>query len=96
MVRPRPAQSAISNGPPVLLRDKDDGHLRADVLAATTVAVYAASRAAKRSWAATVSQFGSPNAEAETGELMKYGIAYLLGVPGILVVAWFLFNQVSC
>jgi hypothetical protein len=24
---------------------------------------------------------------------MKYGIAYMLGVPGVLIVLWFLFNH---
>jgi hypothetical protein len=24
---------------------------------------------------------------------MKYGIAWLLGVPGVLIVGWFIFNH---
>lgn len=27
---------------------------------------------------------------------MKYGIAWLLGVPLSLIVVWFLLNQVGC
>lgn len=27
---------------------------------------------------------------------MKYGIAWLLGVPGSLVVLWFVANQMGC
>jgi len=27
------------------------------------------------------------------GFKMKYGIAYLLGVPGVLILAWFVFNH---
>ena len=26
-------------------------------------------------------------------EAMKYGVAWLLGVPGILILAWFLVNN---
>jgi hypothetical protein len=27
------------------------------------------------------------------GEKMKYGIAWLIGIPPILILAWFLFNN---
>jgi hypothetical protein len=27
---------------------------------------------------------------------MKYGIAWLLGVPGALIVLWFVANQMGC
>ena len=30
------------------------------------------------------------------GEVMKYGVAWLLGVPISLVAVWFVLNQVGC
>jgi hypothetical protein len=27
---------------------------------------------------------------------MKYGIAWLLGVPGSIIILWFLANQMGC
>jgi len=27
---------------------------------------------------------------------MKYGVAWLLGVPGSLIVLWFVANQMGC
>jgi hypothetical protein len=30
------------------------------------------------------------------GEFMRYLIAWLLGVPGGIIILWFLFNNASC
>jgi hypothetical protein len=47
--------------------------------------------------------FGSPLANSltshlpdhtqPTGDSMKYGLAWLVGVPPVLIAAWFLFNH---
>lgn len=35
----------------------------------------------------------SPGGDREDEEVMKYGLAWLIGVPPVLIAAWFLLNH---